>query len=171
MHDLNRYEAEAGAPAEPTLREAVRFLFDEIARRAYQSTKGLTDEQIRHDPGGGSWSIGAILGHQLRLVAFITNFLRPGSVEPPPPGAICQEGHLDFESFLRERERLNEKFREIWAAVDDATLMGTRPEMPPAHWAEWPVLMRCLRPLTDLATHVGQVNYLRRQLGNPVGKY
>jgi uncharacterized damage-inducible protein DinB len=171
MQELERYEADARPPAEPTLREAVRYLFDEIQRRAYQSTKGLTPEQVNHQPGHGAMSIGAILTHQLRLIGFITNNLKPGAVDRSPDGAFGSEGNWDFEAILAHRERINEIFRQVWAEVDDATLMTTRPEMPLPAWADWPVLMRFLRPLTDTATHIGQVNYLRRQLGNPVGKY
>ena len=168
---LDRYEKEAAAPSAATLFEAVRFQFDEIQRRAYHSTKGLTAEQVDHDPGQGSWSIGAILAHQIRLVTFFTNTLQPGSVEQLPAGSLGADGHYDLEAILVHRERLNEKFRQVWAGITESALMEKRPDLPPAPWADWPVLMRLLRPLTDLATHVGQVNYIRRQLGNPVGKY
>jgi len=40
---------------------------------------------------------------------------------------------------------------------------------PPDSWGEWSLLMRILRHLADLATHIGQINYARRQLGRPVG--
>jgi uncharacterized damage-inducible protein DinB len=169
--EMSRYEGEASPPAGATLQEGVRFLFDEIQRRAYQSTKGLTADQVNHEMGAGSWSIGAILTHQLRLVIFITNTLKEGSLEKLPPGALGEEGNWDVAAILEHRERLNEAFRRVWAETPLQVLMETRPELPPTAWAEWPVLMRVLRPLTDLSTHVGQVNYVRRQLGNPVGKY
>jgi hypothetical protein len=168
---MERYEKEAPAPAEPTLREGVRYLFDEIQRRAYNSTKGLTKEQVDHEPGEGSWGIGSILAHQLRLVAFMTNTLSPGAIAQAVPAEAGEAGNWSMDVLLARREELNERFRQIWSAVGDDTLMGLRPGLPPEAWAEWPVLMRLLRPLTDLATHVGQVNYIRRRLGNPVGKY
>jgi hypothetical protein len=171
---MDRYEREAEAPRAATLFEALRFQFDEIQRRAYHSTKGLTAEQVDHDPGQGSWGIGAILAHQIRLTTFIINTLRPGTEEPMPPGTLGNlgsDGHYDLPAILVRREQLNETFRRVWAEMTESVLMEKRPDLPPAAWAEWPVLMRILRPMTDLATHIGQVNYLRRRLGNPVGKY
>ena len=69
---------------------------------------------------------------------------------------------------LEYREQLNERFRKVLPGITTDQLMQKRPDMPPTAWAEWPILMRILRPLTDLATHTGQVNYARRQLGKPV---
>lgn len=171
MENLERYEREADPPAETTLRETVRFLFDEIQRRAYQSTKGLTLEQVNFQPDQGGWSIGEILGHQLRLVAFITNTLKPGSITPPAQAELGEPGNWDLEKILRIREEEAERFRQVWAELDESILSGLRPDLPPQAWAGWTIHQRFLRPLTDLATHVGQINYIRRQLGNPVGRY
>jgi hypothetical protein len=168
MSALDRYEHEASTPAAPALHETIRYVFDETQRRAYHSTKGLTAEDLSHEPGHGAWSIGAILHHQLRLVRFITHTLEPGSVEDLPLPDIGQDGRWNPAAIVAYREVLAERFREVFARVSDETLMGARPDVPPPGWADWPVLMRILRPLTDLATHVGQVNYARRQLGKPV---
>ena len=171
MQELARYESETTPPADLSQKETVRFLFDEIQRRAYHSTKGLTAEQVNHTPAPGSWCIGEILGHQLRLVAFFTNFVRPGTLVPPAPESLGEPGRWELEAILEIRERQNEAFRRVWSEVGEAELLGKRPDMPPPAWAEWTVIQRLLRPLTDLSTHVGQVNYIRRLLGNPVGRY
>jgi hypothetical protein len=85
----------------------------------------------------------------------------------PIPPEIGKEGDWHLAAILPYRETLNERFRQVFAAASDETLMSRRPELFPEEWAEFPVLMRVLRPLTDIATHVGQVNYARRQLGKP----
>jgi len=173
MADPNaRYEREAPEPAATTMRETIRYLFDEIERRAYHSTKGLTDADLNADPGHGAMSIGAILHHQLRLVRFIVSHMDPAALEayPFPPPELGTEGDWHVEGFLAYRETLNELFRRVFAEVTDERLMS-KPDIKilPA-WVDFPILMRILRPLADLATHVGQVNYARRQMDKPVGR-
>ncbi len=166
---LQRYEREAPAPTAATLRETIRYLFDEIERRAYQSTKGLEDADLNADPGHGAMSIGALLQHQLALVRFLIHHLDPQAAAAlPNPTGIGKEGDWHLAAIVPFRETLNERFRAIFAAATDETLMSKRPDLFPKEWAEWPVLMRLLRPLADIATHVGQVNYARRQLGKPL---
>jgi hypothetical protein len=169
MTPSERYAREAPAPAAPTLHETVRYLFDELQRRAYHSTLGLTDEDLNVDPGHGAWTIGRILQHQLFLVQFMTEKLRRGSTQDLPQYSPHPQGPLLLDTILEQRETLGERFQSVFAEIAPESLMKKCPEMPPDGWAEWPALMRILRPLTDLATHVGQVNYARRQLGKPLG--
>jgi hypothetical protein len=171
MEPLTRYEGEAAAPTKPTLHETIRYVFDEIQRRAYHSTQGLDASHLNHDPGHGCMGIGQILYHQIRLVRFITHMLEPGSLAELPEPDLGQEGDWNLDAILGYREALNENFRRVFARTTDETMMGLRSEVPPEAWAQWPLLMRILRPLTDLATHVGQVNYARRQLDKPVARY
>ena len=170
MTPSERYVREAPAPAAPTLHETVRYLFDETQRRAYHSTLGLTDEDLNVDPGHGAFTIGQILQHQLFLVQFMTETLKRGSTQDVPLGSPHPQEQISLDATIEQRELLAERFRSVFAEVAPDSLMQKCPEMPPEGWAEWPVLMRILRPLTDLATHVGQVNYARRQLGKPLGR-
>jgi hypothetical protein len=169
---FERYQTEAPTPASPTMRETVRYIFDEIQRRAWHSTDGLTDSDLNRDPGNGAMTIGMILHHQIRLVRFFLYNLDPEALEETPiPPEVGVEGDWHLAPILAYREELAERFRGVFAATADEALMEKRPDLrSPAGWEEWPVLMRILRPLTDLATHVGQVNYARRQLGKPVGR-
>lgn len=72
---------EAQTPTAATFREATLYYFRENERRAAQSVNGLTAENVNHDPGHGSWSIGMLLKHQLDLIGLITNNLQPGSTK------------------------------------------------------------------------------------------
>ncbi len=167
-----RYQREAPVPTAPTMRETIRYVFDEIQRRAWHSTDGLVDADLNHDPGNGAMTIGAILHHQLLLVRFYIYNLDPGVLEEMPiPPEVGSEGDWHIAGFIPYREKLAERFRRALAASTDEAWMAKRPDLrAPEGWEDWPVLMRVLRPLTDLATHVGQVNYARRQLGKPVGR-
>jgi hypothetical protein len=167
-----RYQKEAPAPAAATMRETIRYVFDEIQRRAWHSTEGLVDADLNHDPGHGAMTIGAILHHQLRLVRFYIYNLDPLALEDIPiPPEVGSEGDWHAAGFVAYREEVAERFRQVFAAATDGALMAKRPDLRgPEGWEEWPVAMRILRPLTDLATHVGQVNYARRRLGKPVGR-
>jgi hypothetical protein len=167
-----RYRDEAPAPGAATMRETIRYIFDEIQRRAWHSTDGLTDADLNHDPGFGAMSIGAILHHQLRLVRFYIYNLDPKALEDIPiPPEVGSEGNWHVAGFVGYREVVAERFRRTFAAATEDGLMAKRPDLRgPAGWEDWPVLMRILRPLTDLATHVGQINYARRRLGKPVAR-
>ena len=165
-----KYEHEAPAPEAASWRETIRYLSDETARRAYHSTDGLTDADINVDMGHGAFTIGEILKHQLDLVRFMTETLERHSTKDLPKMEVGEKGAHRLDAIVAFREVLHERFGEVLARTTDETLMGLCPQMPPKGWAEWPVLMRILRPLTDNATHVGQVNYVRRQLDKPVGR-
>lgn len=170
MNPADRYRDEAPAPQAATLHETVRYQFDETQRRAFHSTDGLTDADLSVDPGNGAWSIGQILKHQLFLVRFITETLKPGSTDDIPKENFGPDGAWDLAGMCGHREVLNERCREVFSATPPDALLEKRPDMPPEQWADWPVLMRIQRPIVDIATHVGQVNYARRQLGKPVGR-
>ncbi len=166
-----RYQSEAPAPAAATLRETVRFVFDEIQRRAWHSTDGLTDADLNHDPGHGAFTIGDILHHQLGLVRFYIYNLDATALEDLPiPPEVGSKGDWHLAGIIPYRERLAMKFRKVFADASDEYLMSKRPDLRPEAWADFPVIMRLMRPLADLATHVGQVNYARRQLGKPVSR-
>ena len=94
--------------------------------------------------------------------------VEPGASGVVPKAAIGEPGAWDVGAFVEYREALNEQFRAVWKRCGHDSLMENRPGQPPEPWAEWPVLMRLMRPMVDVATHVGQVNYARRQLGKPV---
>ena len=169
MKPEERYLPEAPAPTEASLHETLRYLFDETQRRMYVSTEGLSDGDLSVDPGHGAMSIGGIVNHQLRLVRFMTETLKPGSTEDLPDADIGGPGAWWLDAIKKQRETLNQRFREVLASLPEPAFMEKRDGMPPGQWAEWPVLMRLLRPMADLAHHAGQVSYARRQLGKPVG--
>jgi hypothetical protein len=73
-----------------------------------------------------------------------------------------------LEVIVAERERLWDLLESVFRRMTPEGLMEKRPNLHPERWAEWPVFMRFMRPLIDYATHIGQVNYARRQLGKPV---
>ena len=56
-----RYAGEAPTPVDASMVETLRFLWDEEMRRGYNTTDGLTGDDINVDPGHGAWSIGEIL--------------------------------------------------------------------------------------------------------------
>jgi hypothetical protein len=163
-----QFPGEAPTPQAATLHDALRYQFNETARRSIHSTDGLTNADCNADPGHGAWSVGMILKHHTHLIRFMIDTLRKdGSADLIRPD-IGVEGDWNLANLCAWRETLNERWLEVFNATDADALMATRPDLPPEPWAEWPVLMRMLRPLTDIATHVGQVNYARRQLGMPV---
>ena len=163
-----RYSADPPAPTAATLHETVRYLFDEMLRRAWQGTKGLADADLNADPGKGSMSVGQLLKHQSALIRMMTENMRPGATADIPDADIGKLGDWKLEAILAQRERLAERFRETLARVPPETFMEKRPGMKPEKWANWPMLARFGRLLTDLAHHTGQVAYARRQLGKPV---
>lgn len=169
MSAIQRYGREAEPPKEASLQETLRYLVDETQRRAYESTKGLTNDELSHDPGQGAWSIGQILNHQLYLMRMVTEFLEPGSTKDIPKSDLGQDGNWDLAAIESHRETLTERLLTVLHRTPPEVFMETRPNMRPDHWADWPVLMRFMRPVIDIATHTGQVNYARRQLGVPVG--
>ncbi len=169
--ELRRYETEAPVPTSATAHETIRYLFDEAQRRAYHATKGLDDILVNTELGQGTWSIGSIVHHQLNLVRFITQTLEPGSLmDLPMPDEVGRPGAWRLEPLLAYREALAVRFREVIERTPVEALMEKR-ALPPESWAEWPVLMRVLRPLLDLGSHTGQINYARRLLGTPVEKH
>ncbi len=153
-----KYVGEAPAPKEPSLHEALVYIYNEIERRSFHSTDGLTNDDLNHEPGHGAWSIGEILKHELGLVRFITETLEPGSTKDLSKPEIGEKGNWFLDAIIQHREQVGERFREVFARATPEQLMEKRPDVPPEDWADWPVLMRILRPLTDLATHTGQVN-------------
>jgi hypothetical protein len=170
MNSDQRYAGEAPAPAEASMGEALLYAFNETARRAYHSTDGLDAADFDLDPGAGAMSIGELQRHQAFLLRLMIETVEPGASGAVPKAAIGEPGAWDVEAFAVQREALNEQFRAVWSRCNYESLMEKRPGQPPDHWAEWPALMRLMRPMVDVATHVGQVNYARRQLGKPVAK-
>lgn len=167
---MNRqFQGEAETPAAPTFDEVIRYYINETERRAAESVAGLSNHELNTDPGHGAWSIGQLLNHQLQLLRLITENLKPGSTSDIPKPNIGQEGEWDLDAILAHRAVLSRRLREVFDATPLDEFMKTRPGLRPERWAEWPMLMRILRPLIDIATHVGQVNYARRQLDCPVG--
>lgn len=159
---------QAQTPTAATFAEVIFYYFRENERRAEQSTDGLTIENVNYDPGHGSWSIGMLLKHQLDLIGLITNNLNPGSIDDIEAPDIGEEGNWNLEAMTAHRKVLSARFFEVFDSLSDSEFMETRPGVYPPGWEEWPVTMRMLRPLLDIATHIGQVNYARRQLDNPV---
>jgi len=165
-----KYAGEAPAPDEAAFQEVIRYIFEEIQRRGYNSVNGLTDEDLNVEPGQGAWSIGEILKHELDLIRFFTESIEPGATGDIMSPDVGEKGDWNLDAILPFREVLGERFLEVLTRATPESLMATHPDMPPKAWASWPALMRMLRPLIDYATHVGQVNYARRQLGKPVEK-
>ncbi len=165
-----RYAGEAVAPSAGTLHEMLRYAWDDIARRWYHSTDGLTKEDFSHDPGAGAMSIGEIFRHQLMLQTLIIENIEPGASGSVEHGDLGEPGAWYLDALFEYREGLNDCFREVWSRVTPERLMEKRPGLPPEKWAEWPAAMRMMRPFVDLATHVGQINYARRQMGKPVAR-
>lgn len=161
---------EAPTPTNASFAEVIRYYFNENERRAAESMEGLCLADLNHDPGHGAWSIGMLLKHQLDLINLINNNLKPGSGQDSAVPDIGREGSWDLEAITAYRSHLSKRFFEIFDGMQEDEFMATRPGVYPPHWEEWPVLMRMLRPLLDIATHIGQVNYARRQLDNPIGK-
>ena len=159
---------EAQTPTGATFTETVHYYFRENERRSTQSTNGLTPENLNHDPGHGSWSIGMLLKHQLDVMGLMIENLKPGSTTDLGKPEIGSEGQWNLDGILTHRAALSERFFEVFDAMDEDEFLEKRPGVYPPHWEEWPVIMRMLRPLLDIATHVGQVNYARRQLDNPI---
>ncbi len=168
MNPEERYAEEAPFPTTADFDSTFAYFFNEQRRRAYNSTNGLSNEDLSLQPGHGGWSIGEILSHQLYLLRFMANTLEPGSTKDLPDTDVGEQGAWKIEVITAERERLWDHLAEVFGGMTADGLMEKRPDLPPDHWADWPVFMRILRPLIDYATHIGQVNYARRQLGKPV---
>ena len=159
---------EAPTPTAATFHEVVHYFFNENERRAAESVDGLRESDVNHDPGHGAWSIGMILKHQVQLIGLMTNNLKPGSVEHLEAPDLGSEGAWNLENLLSYRKDLADRFIEVFDSLPEEEFMTTRPGVYPPHWEEWPALMRMLRPLLDMSTHIGQVNYARRQRDNPI---
>jgi uncharacterized damage-inducible protein DinB len=170
MNLADRYAIEAPAPAAANYEETFAYLFNEQRRRAYNSSDGLSNDDLNHAPGHGAWSIGEILSHQLYLLRMMAENLEPGSMAQLPEADIGTEGHWELEAIIAERERLWDELAAVFARTTPEQQMEKRPGVHPQSWADRPAFMRFLRPLIDYATHIGQVNYARRQLGKPVGR-
>lgn len=168
MDLAERYAGEAPFPTAANFDQTFAYMFNEQRRRAYNSTDGLSDAELSQYPNHGGWSIGEILAHQLYLLRFMAETMEPGSTSQLPKSQIGAEGAWNLDVIIAEREILWDRLEAVFAKMTPDGLMETRPNLNPAGWAEWPVMMRVLRPLIDYATHIGQVNYARRQLGNPV---
>ena len=106
-----------------------------------------------------------LLKHQLDL---ITNNLKPASIDDIKAPDIGEEGNWKLDAMITHRKVLSARFFEVFDSLSPDEFMETRPGVYPPGWGEWPLIMRMLRPLLDIATHIGQVNYARRQLDNPV---
>ncbi len=165
---MKNFPHEAPTPSEATFSETICYFHNENERRAAESVAGLTAAEVNHDPGHGAWSIGALLKHQLDLLNLITNTLKPGSTGDVPAPELGTEGDWNLDAIMTYRHTLADRFMEVFDAMAPEEFMETRPEAYPPRWGEWPVMMRMLRPLLDMSTHIGQVNYARRQLDNPV---
>lgn len=161
---------QAPTPSAATFREVIIYYFNENERRAAESMDGLRTEDLIFEPGHGSWSIGMLLKHQLDLINLINNNLQPGSTEDITVPDIGGAENWHLEAIRAYRADLSARFFEVFDRLEGEAFMETRPGVYPPHWEEWPVLMRMLRPLLDIATHIGQVNYARRQLDNPIGQ-
>jgi len=113
---------------------------------------------------------GRLLTHLNHLIRLVTEPIQAGSTQSLDLPDIGGEGTWNLDAIMEARQQLAARFFEVFDALDEPALMERRPDAYPPRWAEWPLLMRMLRPILDIATHIGQVNYARRQLGNPVGQ-
>jgi len=163
-----RYSGEAPTPTAANFDESFAYFFNEQRRRAYNSTDGLTDDDLNVEPGNGGWSIGQILAHQLYLLQLMAENLEPGSTSALFGSQIGEAGSWNLAAIVKEREQHWDLLTAVFSRTTPDGLMEKSPNLRPESWVEWPVFMRFLRPLIDYATHIGQVNYARRQLGKPV---
>ena len=178
FHDL--YTREAASPQEVGTKAVISWLFRDAQRRAYWSTYGLTDEDINHDFGRGTRTIGAIVAHQIGLIRFMVAHLNPDAAAQMTADTLHPaEGLADpdtdplrfrLDSLVERRQTFGARFLEELNAFPEARWMEKPAisfvELPA--WEKWPILQRVLRPLDDYATHVGQVYYARRLLGKPL---
>ena len=130
--------------------------------------KDLTNADINHIPEHGAMTIGKLLNHQNNLIRMMTETLRAGATADLPAADAGEEGAWKVAGLMAARLALAGRFRETLRATPESEFMKKRPDAPPVKWAEWPVLMRVLRPLVDMSHHTGQVAYARRQMGKPV---
>lgn len=159
---------EAPTPTDASFHEVVHYFFNENERRADESVDGLRESDVNHDPGHGAWSIGMLLKHQAQLIYLMTNNLKPGSADDVAAPDLGSEGAWNLENLIAHRKALGARYLEVFDSLPLEEFMTTRPGVHPDRWGEWPALMRMLRPLLDISTHIGQVNYARRQLDNPI---
>ncbi len=164
------FPGEAPPPNDATMHETLRYTLDEVLLRWRDSVAGLTNEDLSADPGKGAMSMGLLFHHELGLMRFMTNTLRPDPRPEMSMDGVGEQGAWNIDVMCERRDAFGETLHEVLASMAPEEFLEKRPDAPPEQWAEWPVLMRLLRPLTDLATHVGQVCYARRQLGKPMGK-
>lgn len=170
MELAEKYSGEAPTPEAPTYEAAFAYFFNEMRRRSFNSTDALRDEDLSVDPGHGSWSIGEILKHQLHLLRFMAETLEEGASTTVEKTDIGTRDGWNLQAMIAERELLWDHLADVFARATPISMMGKRQGLPPERWADWPVFMRFMRPLIDYATHIGQVNYARRQLGKPVAR-
>lgn len=172
FHD--QYTHEAVSPQEPGTKAVISWLFRDAQRRAYWSTYGLTDEDINHDFGQGARTIGAIVAHQIGLIRFMVAHLNPDAAKQMTMDGLANPEtsprRFRLDALVERRQGFGERFLQELNAFPEQRWME-KPAISFAklpEWKKWPVLQRVLRPLDDYATHVGQVCYVRRLLGEPL---
>ena len=164
------FPGQAPTPQAATFEETLNYFFNENEVRAAQSVAGLEDADLNADPGQEAWSIGELLQHQLHLIRMMCENMEPDSTSNLGKLEIGEKGNWSLSAITDTRSVYAQRFHEVFERMTPEKFMATRPGVHPKFWAEWPALMRVLRPLLDISTHIGQVNYARRQLGKPVGK-
>jgi hypothetical protein len=142
-----------GYPAEVTGPSVLARLLDGLGFRFHWATQGLTDQDYAFSPGQSSQSISQLVGHIWGLINWVSMAVfGQGEEKPEAP----QEQRVQALQMLhRLRERL--------VMMDDHALAKVRIDGHPF----WHILNG---PLADALTHIGQINVLRRQAGNPTPK-
>ena len=163
-----RFGAASTPPGKTGAIDAMRFWFDEIERRAFRATRGLTDADVNADPGHGAMTIGQLLNHHNGLIRAAGETLKPGSMADLP--AAEKPVSWNLEDLCKRRDALDDRLRAVFDTVPPDTLMEKRPDMKPDAWRDMPAFARVIRFLNDMAHHTGQVIYARRELGRPVDK-
>ena len=125
-------------------------MIDGLAFRFQWATAGLAEEEILFRLSSDSMNIAELTGHVWGLVNWI--LISISEVRTGRP-----DGHEELRKSVLE---MLVTIREVFLSMDEASLQSYSIDNHPF----WYMING---PISDALTHVGQINMLRRQAGNP----
>ena len=158
---MNKYQTLPAPPENLTASNVLRRFIDSIGHRFYLATQGMTPNEHHFRPVEGSMDMTELLNHIYRISFWAYRAFNPA--------AKFNREASTFEELKEEILLVCEVFSDYLAGLSEEELViaSIYLKRTNTNYSFWYIING---PLTDVLTHIGQINSWRRIAGNPCPK-
>jgi len=156
---VKNYQTLPSPPDSVTAAHVLSRLIDSIGYRLHLATNGLTENEIQFRPIAGSMDMTELLKHMNGVLFFAYKSFNPD--------AIFNREASTFEEYKQELFKTCSAFSTFVLALDDQQVASVTAYLKrnDTTYSFWYLING---PISDILTHIGQINSWRRIAGNPV---